>query len=487
MYESSPAAAFRSLYTCPKRRLTFMRIYSLFAPTLLALTLLALPGAAQDSNVSITWVGQACFVIRSEGGPTVVTDPPVPSVGYTLPAIAADAVTITHNHTDHNNSAGVGGKFTLVDGRPVTSRQQITAAGLAFTLIPGFHDNQNGAQRGQNTIIRWNQSGLKIAHFGDFGQDQLTEAQLADLRDLDLMFFPAGGFFTVTPEQAAQFVRELKPKVAILMHYKTALGGPAQLAGLPDAPAPFSPLVYQPATVVVRAGNLPASTEVWVMEPASDAAAVSAAFTPGAAVAPGSLVSVFGKFTASQTNAAAGFPLPRKLGDTEVLIDGKAAPLIYISPGQINLQLSSTQAAGQVLADMRVGGQTVARAPVTVVPNAPGIFVVANQDGRVNTPALAAHRGQVLQIFGTGQGAVSPAVEDGAAAPSQPVSSSLALPNVFLEGRQLAVQFSGLAPGFAGLWQLNVLIPRDAPTGPALALTVVNGLTSNRVSVTVVD
>ena len=70
---------------------------------------------------------------------------------------------------------------------------------------------------------------------------------------------------------------------------------------------------------------------------------------------------------------------------------------------------------------------------------------------------------------------------------SQPVSNSLAQPNVFLEGRQLSVQFSGLAPGFAGLWQLNVLIPRDAPTGPTLGLTVVNGLTSNRVSVTVVD
>src|SRR5439155_925946 len=194
-------------------------------------------------------------------------------------------------------------------------------------------------------------------------------------------------------------------------------------------------------------------------------------------VAPGSLVSVFGNFTASQTAAAGAYPLPRKLGETEVLIDGKAAPLFYVSPGQINLQLSAGQAPGQVLADMRVGGRTVGRAPVTVVPNAPGIFVVANQDGKLNAPAVAAHRGEILQIFGTGQGAVLPAVDDGVAAPSQPLSNSLTLPNVFLESRQLSVQFSGLAPGFAGLWQLNVLIPRDAPTGPALALTVVNGLT----------
>src|SRR5436305_11567754 len=110
---------------------------------------------AQDLNVSIAWVGQSCFVIRAEGGPTVVTDPPAPSIGYPLPPLTADAVFITHNHTDHNNSAGVGGKFTLVDGRPVTARQEITAAGLKFILIPGFHDNQNGTVRGPNTLIVW--------------------------------------------------------------------------------------------------------------------------------------------------------------------------------------------------------------------------------------------------------------------------------------------------------------------------------------------
>ena len=109
---------------------------------------------AQSPNLSIQWVGQACFVLTSAGGPTVVTDPPVASLGYTLPSLNADAVTITHNHTDHNNSAGVGGKFTLVDGRPTTTRQEITAGGLPFVMIPGFHDNTNGSTRGPNTIMR---------------------------------------------------------------------------------------------------------------------------------------------------------------------------------------------------------------------------------------------------------------------------------------------------------------------------------------------
>ena len=110
---------------------------------------LAFSAAAQQPDLSITWIGQASFILRTEGGPTVVTDPPAASIGYTIPAITADAVTITHNHPDHNNAAGVGGRPAIVDGIPVTTRSEIAAAGTTFVLIPGFHDNQNGAQRGR--------------------------------------------------------------------------------------------------------------------------------------------------------------------------------------------------------------------------------------------------------------------------------------------------------------------------------------------------
>jgi len=90
----------------------------------------------------------------------------------------------------------------------------------------------------------------------------------------------------------------------------------------------------------------------------------------------------------------------------------------------------------------------------------------------------------VLTIYGTGQGAVTPAVDDGVAAGAT-LSSSAALPNVFLLDRQLPVQFSGLAPGFAGLWQINILVPADAPTGTDMALTAELGSSSNRLLVSV--
>jgi uncharacterized protein (TIGR03437 family) len=420
-------------------------------------------------------------VVRTDGGPTVVTDPPVASIGYTLPVLNADAVTITHNHTDHNNAAGVGGKFTLVDGRPVTARQEMTAGGLPFVLIPGYHDNQNGTVRGPNTIVRWNQAGLRIAHFGDLGQEQLTAAQLADLQNLDIIFL------TVSPDRAAAYVRELKPKVAILMHYRTALGGAAQTAGLPESAAPFAPVTYKPASVVLNSSTLPATTEVWVMEPAADSVAVNAAsFTLGAPVAPGSIASIFGKFTGSQTATAGSYPLARKLGDTEVFLAGKAVPLFYVSSTQVNLQVPAAQAPGQVLAEVRVGGQVAARNAVTVIPSAPGVFAVANQDGRVNAANLPAHTGEVLHLYATGQGVVTPAIDDGVAAPAQPLSTSSNFPNVFLGDRQLAILYNGLAPGFAGVWQLDVAIPKDAPTGPAIVLSVVNGIAANPIPVAVV-
>jgi uncharacterized protein (TIGR03437 family) len=221
------------------------------------------------------------------------------------------------------------------------------------------------------------------------------------------------------------------------------------------------------------------------MEPRSDAVAVNAAaFQAGKPVAPGSIVSIFGKFTGSQSSAASAYPLPRKIGETEVFVDGKAAPLFYASASQINFQLPATTAPGQSVVEVRVSGQAVTRTTVTVIPNAPGLFVAANADGTVNSSASPARRGGVLTIYGTGQGAVKPLVDDGAAAGAS-ASMSAVMPNVFLAGRQMPVQFSGLAPGFAGLWQINVPLPADAPTGVDMEFTVVLGPVSNKLPVTV--
>lgn len=449
------------------------------------LTVISATAFAQ--GVRITWVGQACYVIQtSNNGPVVITDPPATNLGYIIPTLNADAVTITHNHSDHNFSAGVKGNFTLVDGRPATARQEVSAAGTTFVIIPGFHDNTNGAARGQNSIIRWNQGGLRFAHFGDFGQDTLTSDQLADLTDLDVVFMPGGGGPTISGEGAARIIQQLKPKAAILMHFRTGLGGAAQTAAFPEMAVPFAGLKFKPSNMDLSKEKLPATTEIWVLEVAADSAVVNAASsTAGAPVAPGSLASVFGTFTGVTTQAAASFPLSTTLNNVQVLIADKPVPLLFVSANQINVQVPGALVSSQQVVEVRLNGQRIARTSVTLLPSAPGLFAAIDQNGKLLSATNPVRRGQVISIFGTGQGAVSNPVADGAASLASPLARTVDTPGVYIDGRLSPIQFSGLAPGFPGLWQINAVVPNESGTRNDISLVVIQGPVSNELTIAV--
>jgi uncharacterized protein (TIGR03437 family) len=451
---------------------------------LAGLTLLASALLAQ--NVRITWVGQACYFIQAEeGGPIVVTDPPAANVGYTLPSTQVQVVTVSHNHTDHNNVAGLRGGPTVVDGVPVTARQEMTAAGLQFVLIPGFHDNTNGSARGRNTIIRWTQGGLRFAHFGDFGQDALTSAQLAELTDIDIAFIPGGGFFTPAASQMSEVIRQFRPRVAIMMHFRTALGGPAQLANFQGVAEPFPDVRYKPSAMLVSRATMPAESEVWIMEPDAEAAGVNGAtFLRGMPVASGSIVSLFGSFNGAIPAAAQTRPFPRQLSNVEVQIGNTMAPLWYVSPAQVNLLVPSALTGAQVF-EVRVGGQRVARGSLSILSSAPGLFFAVNQNGTINTPGNPTRRGQTIALFGTGQGPVSPPVEDGGAASAETLSRTPRLPDVYISGIRSEVTFSGLAPGLPGIWQIHAIVPDGALSGPNLGAIVNMGLWSNEIRVAI--
>src|SRR5207248_2989834 len=160
-------------------------------------------------------------------------------------------------------------------------------AGINFVMLPGFHDNVGGTLRGPNTLVRWTQGGFNFAHLGDIGQELLTDAQLADLQNVDVLMVPAGGVLTVDATQVAKIIDQVKPRVAILMHYRTAFGGPAQFATLPAVNAPFPRIKYKPSTVTLAKLGFLAEPEVWLMEPASDSFVVNPAdFTRGKPVSP---------------------------------------------------------------------------------------------------------------------------------------------------------------------------------------------------------
>jgi uncharacterized protein (TIGR03437 family) len=130
---------------------------------------------------------------------------------------------------------------------------------------------------------------------------------------------------------------------------------------------------------------------------------------------------------------------------------------------------------------------------ITIAPAAPGIFlrdgrraIAQNQDFRLNDPATPEARGRVLTVYLTGQGPLDGALAAGEAAPTTTLLRALATPEATVGGRPARVLFLGLSPGFVGLAQANIEIPADAPTGPAVELTLsLNGQPANPATISI--
>ena len=208
--------------------------------------------------------------------------------------------------------------------------------------------------------------------------------------------------------------------------------------------------------------------------------------------APGALVSIFGENLARGNAAATAVPLSSWLGGATIFINGSPAPLLYASSGQINFQMPLV---GAGTASMLVQRDGINSNPVSIVvaPSVPGIFawienqgIIQNEDYTLNDPGNPARPGTPITVWATGPGNVSPSVAAGQSAPGQPLSYTVATPTATIGGLPAQVLFSGLAPGFVGLWQINVMVPADAPAGDNLPVQVViNGAASNTVTMAV--
>lgn len=162
----------------------------------------------------IQWYGQACFRIQS-GATVIFIDPFAKTIGLQPPRGEAQLVLVTHDHADHNNAAALGGDFFLVDGPG-----EYEVKGIKITGISSFHDNAEGKERGLNTMYRVEVEGMVLAHVGDLGQKTLSDEQLEQMGEVDVLMVPVGGVYTIDGEQAAAIVHKIEPKLVIPMHYK---------------------------------------------------------------------------------------------------------------------------------------------------------------------------------------------------------------------------------------------------------------------------
>src|SRR4030042_6210609 len=206
--------------------------------------------------MKIKYLAHAAFLITSEKGTRIITDPYETSEGIKHGAIkeTADIVTVSHEHGDHNNISAVAGKPKIV-------KASEEVKGINIKAVATAHDDKGGSQRGKNTIFCFNVDGINVCPAGDLGHE-LTAEEVKALGKVDVLMIPVGGFFTIDAGTAAKVCDQLKPKVIIPMHFKTAK------LGLPIADVePFlkdkgNVTRSKESGIELKAGKLPALTQI---------------------------------------------------------------------------------------------------------------------------------------------------------------------------------------------------------------------------------
>src|SRR5450432_3945428 len=204
---------------------------------LISLAAFALHARAAAAPVigKLTWLGQSAFVLETAAGTRIVMDPIPKGLGYDLPAgLKADAITISHEHADHNNVALVTNKARVLRGLTADKKGWTKiddkVKDITIRSVGVYHDDKRGAERGLNSVFIFESGGLRIAHLGDLGHT-LDDDQLSAIGSIDVVLVPVGGHFTIDARQATRVIDQLHPRLVIVpMHYRTAVSTISQLA-----------------------------------------------------------------------------------------------------------------------------------------------------------------------------------------------------------------------------------------------------------------
>ena len=200
------------------------------------------------------------------------------------------------------------------------------------------------------------------------------------------------------------------------------------------------------------------------------------------APSPGSLISLYGvNLAADELTQTTSFPLPTNLNEVSLLVNGQAVPLLASTPWQINAQLPQTVAAGTATFQVGyAGGARLAAVSASVRSTSPENFLFPFTRGLLGYWQAAAFHagtgvaadldhpaaaGETLEIYGLGLGVTDPMVEAGLRSPSSPPARALETPRLQIGGKDAVVVFAGLAPGFAGVYQVNAIVPAGLSPG----------------------
>lgn len=170
--------------------------------------------------MKIKWLGHSAFVLTSESGTKVLTDPYESgsydgAVGYKPIEGKVDVVVASHKHEDHFCVEGLDEGFECI-----TTPGKHEVHGLSIVGVKTYHDTTQGKERGPNVVFVIDIDGIKVCHLGDLGH-ALSVEQLRSIGKVDVLFVPVGGFYTIGPREALDVIRSLSPAITIPMHFKT--------------------------------------------------------------------------------------------------------------------------------------------------------------------------------------------------------------------------------------------------------------------------
>jgi L-ascorbate metabolism protein UlaG (beta-lactamase superfamily) len=228
-------------------------------------------GGGGEAGVQLTWFGHAAFLITSPDGTKVLTDPYPGNLGYGSRTFAADIITVSHEHFDHNSVASADGDPEVLRGLAGGDWAQVEKSlgdVTVYSLGGTYHDGSQGAKRGKNALFIIEAGGLRFLHLGDLGQTPVA-AVVEKAGRVDVLLIPVGGYFTIDAKEATRVAALFGARVVIPMHYKTK--------AISDWSISDESLFLEGRTGVKRIGssqvtldpgNLPTLPEIWVLDPA---------------------------------------------------------------------------------------------------------------------------------------------------------------------------------------------------------------------------
>lgn len=165
--------------------------------------------------MDINWYGLSCFRIR-ERGAVIVCDPFDKTVGFTMPRLKADIVTVSHDQAGHNNTERITGDPKIFTGPGEYESQNVFITGSTT-----YHRHKEGAPLERNVVFFFDLASYTIGHLGDLGEvPSKSEIDDLNLSEVDVLMVPVGGGATLDPARAVEVIGMLEPKIVIPMHYQ---------------------------------------------------------------------------------------------------------------------------------------------------------------------------------------------------------------------------------------------------------------------------